>query len=388
MPELSCYKTFIAAKKAAIDSAVGEQAIAAAKKEYIDAIKAYGIKVTASITVKDKATAKGKLKITDAKKLKQSFTAEQYTQSRYEGEQQIPGEYYVEIPYTLSVPMPFEMNIESSNPLIRFDVVSGNPNSGHITAVVTKKGLEEAIADESVKYGETLKDITATVSFGDGTVSETFKVKLTLPGEKAATFSEVNAAIEAAVPDLEAMQGEYWQDGEENEIKECNVAKVHDAAAPMVLLDSDTEITFATKSYQAPSSKLAGSQVITITLKDLTKASGAEGATETTDVTLTIPKLPAAPADYKSVVDAWLLAHTNGYATNALTMEQFNSDIRTAINLPSTLRFSINTTFSKTDATSEKAGKIELDYVIYDIRNGNSEATGTGTLTIAQLTGN
>lgn len=402
VPEDSYYAGKVAGLKAAIAS-VAEDQKAAATAAYEEAIKAYGVKATTTITVKDKATTTGKIKIAKSD-LTQKFTAENYVN----GDQN----YFIHVPYTKTVSCNIS-EIISDNDLINFGRFTDEEEGDVIDISVNKAALQEAVAAGTVKYGDKLT-VEATVGFGDGTADEEFTFKVTLPAKAEMTYDEAVAAVKAAQAEIEeAVVPNYWKDISEADIiysQSWAIGQVGEKVDEIVPGDSDTEIVLtqwedleegakdattgepwrlniAGGDFSAPTSKEAGKLVVRIELKNTEPAEETPATTEVA-FTLTIPATGEEPNDVSEAVREFIAEKESesGY-TNETTYEDVVNDARVAVlgkEYTGTLRLSIDD-FKINEATDAKDGSITGTIHVWGIKYGGEEVSKEFTFTIPRL---
>lgn len=374
VPANSYYTTELTALKAAADA---EDATDEAKKAYTDAVQKYGVKVTSTITVKAK-DVKGKISIAK-KALTQKFTNGSYSH----GEQN----YTVIVPYTKNVPCQIT-NVKFSNDLFGFGGFSYiEDGTTFLRFTVNKPALAAAVEAGTVKYGETVKGVKATVKFADDAIDETFTFKFTLPKKAEMTYEDAVAAVEAAKADIEAaVVPDYWKGITEQEIIDSTYSSgiwgVCDEIVNLVPADSDTAIIMTqwngeagtckvnANDFTAPTSQTAGKLTVRATLTSTAPVEEGQQA-PSTDITfdLTIPATGMEPKDVEAKLDAFVSANQNGYATNLTTQEEVAADLREAAGLASNLRLMV-TNFEMYKATQEGNGELYVDFVITDIKYG------------------
>lgn len=405
VPEDSYYAGKVAELKAAIDNAAEDQK-AAATAAYEEAIKAYGVKATATITVKDKATTTGKIKIAKSD-LTKKFTAENYVN----GDQN----YFIHVPYTKTVPCEIQdiaSDNESNKGLINFGWFTDEEEGDVIDISVNKAALQEAVAAGTVKYGDKLT-VKATVGFGDGTVSETFTFKVTLPAEAEMTYDEAVEAVQAKTAEIEeAVVPDYRKGISDADIIYSQaeaIEQVGEKVDEIVPGDSDTEIVLtqwedleegakdattgepwslniAGEDFSAPTSKEAGKLVVRIELKNTEPAE--TPATTEVAFTLTIPATGEEPNDVLEAVRKFIAEKESesGY-TNETTYEDVVNDARVAAlgaDYAGTLRLSIDD-FKINEATDAKDGSITGSIHVRGIKYGGDEVIKGFTFTIPRL---
>lgn len=404
VPEDSYYAGKVAELKAAIASAPEEQK-AAATAAYEEAIKAYGVKATATITVKDKATTTGKIKIAKSD-LTKKFTAENYVN----GDQN----YFIHVPYTKTVPCEIQdiaSDNESNKGLIYFGWFTDEEEGDVIDISVNKAALQEAVAAGTVSYGDQLT-VKATVGFGEGTADEEFTFKVTLPAKAEMTYDEAVAAVKAAQAEIEeAVVPNYRKGISDADIIYSQaeaIEQVGEKVDEIVPGDSDTEIVLtqwedleegekdpttgepwslniAGEDFSAPTSKEAGKLVVRIELKNTEPAE--TPATTEVAFTLTIPATGEEPNDVKDAVLKFISDMQTGYVTNETTYEDVVNDAREAVlgkEYTGTLRLSIDD-FKINEATDAKDGSITGSIHVWGIKYGGEEVSEEFTFTIPRL---
>lgn len=406
VPEDSYYAGKVAELKAAIASAPEDQK-AAATAAYEEAIKAYGVKATATITVKDKATTTGKIKIAKSD-LTKKFTAENYVNG--------DRNYFIHVPYTKTVPCEIQdiaSDNESNKGLINFGWFTDEEEGDVIDISVNKAALQEAVAAGTVSYGEQLT-VKATVGFGEGTVSETFTFKVTLPAEAEMTYNEAVAAVEAAQAEIsKAVVPDYRKGISDADIIYSQaeaIEQVGEKVDEIVPGDSDTEIVLtqwedleegakdattgepwslniAGEDFSAPTSKEAGKLVVRVELKNTEPAEETPATTEVA-FTLTIPATGEEPNDVSEAVREFIdeKESESGY-TNETTYEDVVNDAREAVlgkEYTGTLRLSIDD-FKINEATDAKDGSITGSIHVWGIKYGGEEVSEEFTFTIPKL---
>lgn len=359
------------------------------KTDYENAIKAYGVKLTTTVSVTDKASTTKKISIA-SKDLKKTFTADQYFVStknhNYED-----GVYWVEIPYTRNVDATISaitVNGEDNAKLFSMEA-----EEDCIIALLSKKALQEAVSNQKAAYGGKC-DVKATVAFGEGTKSEEFTFKFTLP-KKAMTYAEVCEQAEAALNKLNGttLWFDKWND-DADEVKESIFTSGSDviyvAAESLVeQLDSDVSWKFSDigeVEYKVPTSTEAGSMKFTITLHDQTAAD--TSTDKQIKVTFNLDATGAVTSDLSDKLEvAVAKLGTEAFPiSNATTEADILKFVRDELKISEypALRLCLEN-FKLEPASISQYGSITGTLVLKDIKNGSTEIEKGFGLTIAQL---
>ncbi len=162
-------------------------------------MKAYGIKLTASIAVKDKAKTTGKIKFASSD-LKTKFTAEHFILT---DESTLDGKYEITVPYTMAVDWETE-SVSYESDVIQ---IAKNGEEDSVKVTVDKRALREAYEAKSktYNYGKTVS-VKATVTFGEGTKDETVTFKVTLPKQPIQLQTAVTTLTNVGWSDLKVEQ--------------------------------------------------------------------------------------------------------------------------------------------------------------------------------------
>ena len=358
------------------------------KTDYENAIKAYGVKLTTTVSVTDKASTTKKISIA-SKDLKKTFTADQYFVStknhNYED-----GVYWVEIPYTRKVDATISaitVNGEDNAKLFSMEA-----EEDCIIALLSKKALQEAVSNQKAAYGGKC-DVKATVAFGEGTKSEEFTFKFTLP-KKAMTYAEVCEQAEAALNNLNGTTLWFDKDADSEEVKVNIYDSGYNSICDAVFklrgqYDSDTSWDISGSDaveYVPATSVKAGYMKFTIALQDETTAD--RSTDKEIDVTFKLDATGAVTSDLSDELDAAIAKlGTEAFpGTNATTEADILKFVRDELKISEypALRLCLEN-FKLEPASISQYGSITGTLVLKDIKNGSTEIEKGFGLTIAQL---
>jgi hypothetical protein len=310
-------------------------------KAYRDSlVKDYGIEVKASITVKDKATATGKISVA-SKDRTQTFLNSQYdaaTQS-----------YWVKVPYTTVIPCDID-RIDSDDSVE--GLISFAAEDGYIVISLDKEKfaarIENGKFDGKKEPQKTKLSAKATVRF-KGSAAENITFNLTLPKEPSSQkydsavteirnnqrtiASAVTVAYRTNMTGLDenGVPSELTFTGTEEDLNggehaflasvyEAVCNSLYDAIREYAPAESDVVISFrqittddngqitinlAADDFTKPTSAEEGSLTVKADLTDGSRTGDAPEASETITFALKIPQTGEQPADVQDALKAF-----------------------------------------------------------------------------------
>lgn len=341
VPEYSCYAS--QAEEVLGDSELLEKSESA----FLKKLGKYAIKLTADITVKNKANATGKIKFT-SKALKVKLTAEDFKD----------GAYLVEIPYSKVAGLDVESFVNQSEESMVS--VAKSTETDSITLRLEKQALAEAYAKDKKIYGKTIS-VKAVAEFGTDTKEEVITFKVTLPKKPVQLQEAVDTLKKVVWSDLPI---QYKGLGKE-EIETINSELILEKAKEVFSVDGDLSAELqefaAQPSTKETEGKLTGKLIVTDEVK---------GDRKKVEIAITLEKLLTQPEELEgNLQDA--IAYCEGRKiTNLTTLSGILTTIRSRVSISEykNLRLYAKNT-QTTPATITNAGSISGIFCIIDITN-------------------
>ena len=215
----------------------------------------YGIKLSATVKIKNKATATGKIKFNGAD-TKVTLGAEQYIADS----NSVMGTYRITVPYTKTVDWEVEEIRENkSDSLIK---VAKIPGEDKVELTLAKQDLKAAYEKNKKIYGSTLT-VPIRAEFGEGTKAETYNLKVVLP--------KLPMQLEQAVKALKEIQWKQiplsYSGIEKESLVENNKTVVKEQIDR--ILGKEGDIIYTISGNAQPPTKIKDGQVVyTILLTD------------------------------------------------------------------------------------------------------------------------
>ena len=261
------------------DEESGEQTESSELTPLDKAVKTYGIKLTASLAVKDQAKTAGKIKFT-SDGLKPKFTAEHFV---FTTPEELKGVYALKVPYTLPMEWEDEQGKEISISYDKSDVIniSKTPEEDTVTITIDKQELRKVCESKSKKdsygntygYGKTVTVKTAA-AFGEKVKAETITFKITLP-KQPLQFGEALKILnnDSTWTGLDVIL-EKEVDGKETaltaeELIDVNKPLVEETIKEILSVDGDLKYEIQNPKAIVPEENVNGSVTYTIKLIDV-----------------------------------------------------------------------------------------------------------------------
>ena len=244
------------------------------KTDYENAIKAYGVKLTTTVSVVDKASTTKRISIA-SKDLTKTFTAKELDVD-YEVVDK-KGYYIVEVPYTNIVESIDEFTVDAVNDADKAMLkVTVDQENKKLVVKLDKAALAENVKNTGttgVVYGQS-RSVEFTLTVAEKVATQKITLNLTLPKEATANYTSVTQAVEEALKDVNT--GVYYG-GNTGDAVNDNILYIEGLIRDLVPADSDTrlDVVSATPPWDPyvtlPTSGNTGSLSISVQLTDLTQ---------------------------------------------------------------------------------------------------------------------
>lgn len=365
---------------------------AANEEKAIEAIKAYGIQLTANVTVKS-SDIKNKITVTAAAK-KQSLKSER--SCFYDPMTQT---YRVFVPYTLAGGCKIE-SISSDKGFVEF---SDNDFGSEICISVSKNGITNYSTNKDVKV-----TVKATVNFAADAQNvrsaETITFTLTMPKKTASYEETVKSVSQNEAPRIKDENPLVITRKMESDKIGQKLYKLSESiqravqSLPVMTWDNDTNVNVEfnlSSDYQAATATEAGKATFHVVLGNKSKGMNEDDyryAEETViDLVYDIPALGYTPKDFRTAIQEAVQAinagETDIRVTNSLTKTDIEKVLREATGLNDSgkdFRLYLSS-FDIDEADYGVDGSIKFTVSVIDLKHATDMLTVDGELTIAGL---
>lgn len=317
----------------------------------------YGIKLSATVKIKNKATATGKIKFNGAD-TKVTLGAEQYIADS----NSVMGTYRITVPYTKTVDWEVEEIRENkSDSLIKAAKI---PGEDKVELTLAKQDLKVAYEKNKKIYGSTLT-VPIRAEFGEGTKAETYNLKVVLP--------KLPMQLEQAVKSLKEVQWKQiplsYSGIEEESLVENNKALVKEQIDKILAKEGDLIYTISGNA-QPPTKTKDGQVVYTILLTD------APSQTQRRiTVTLPVERIYTSPGELEAGVYEKLREWELKKITNETRIGSILTSIRSGIKLSEYPHLRLYTkTVEYKAATMMQPGSIKGSFRLISLKEGENTA--------------
>ena len=381
VPEYSYYDKTLETLWSAADSQLATEED---KAEYAKAMETYGIKLTATVEVKEKAKATGKIKLSGSNL---TYSTEHFVPEDDADfivkSNELPnldatyndGTYVMTVPYTKVVDWDVKsVSNEAKDSLVK---VQKTKDEDSITLMLNKADLRDKFKTDSRIYGKKIT-IKAIVDFEDGAKQETLSLSVTLPKQPLQLKAASDSIKKIVWTDLDVIDKKLKEDGltyeketfSAEELILVNQHLIEEKIEPVLGKDGDLVAVIQGVLQKAPTLKEEGCISYTIMLKDLVT----EGEWYGRDmVKITLDKLFTAPSEFKnelqSAMDYW---KDRTQITNLISPTEIVSNIRKRVltrngdTIHKHLRLYAKE-IKHVEATEEAEGCIEFTICITDV---------------------
>ena len=348
VPEYSCY----ASQAEEVLGELGSEEIS--ESAAIKALEKYAIKLTASINVKDKAKATGKIKFA-SKDLKVKIKEENFVPVSSEVNAW-DGTYCVEIPYSQVTELEVENIANQSEDSIISVEKSSEKNA--VILKLEKQDLLEAYSKDKKIYGKTIS-VKALAEFGEGTKAEVITFKVTLP-KKPVQLQEATDALKKVVWSDLAIQ---YKGLTKEEMETVNGSLILKKATEIFSVDGDLYATLqeftVEPSTKEADGKLSGKIIIT---------NGVSGEQKKVEFSIILEKLLTEPAELEGDLQDAIGYWEGRKITNLTTMSNILSTVRTRVGISNHKHLRLYAKDTKINpATISNAGSISGVFCIINI---------------------
>lgn len=334
VPEYSYYDEYLEP----LWKAVEEQATEEAKAAYAKAMETYGIKLTATVQVKNKANTIGKIKFSS-------------TNVKYGIEHFIPaneidfivdsgeifnldaeynnGTYVLTVPYTKVVDWDVvSIKNESADSLV---TVGKTQDEDSITLTLNKKDLREKYKTDKKIYGKRIT-VKAVVDFGEGLKQEKVTFSVTLPKQPVQLKSVKDSLSKVVWADLDVVYKKLNEDGmtyenealSEAQLISVNQHLIEEKINAVLGKDGDLAATIVGKA-KVPTQLEEGHIIYEIWMRDLVTN---EKWNSVDMVTIPLGKLLTPPSDLETELNSAIAHWERTKLTNLNDPTEIISNVR------------------------------------------------------------
>ena len=233
--------------------------IADAEQDFTEKMMQYGIKLTATINMKNREKATGKIKF-DSKALKAKLTVDNFV--TVSDNEVLDGVYKIEIPYTIAMDQaPVSISNQVQDSLVKIEkTIAGDS----VTLTLNKKDLNKAFETDKKIYGKTLT-VKAVAVFGSGMKDEVITFKVTLPKQPIQLTQAKEELDKMIWSDLEIK----YKGLDAEQLVSENREIVKQAASSVLSKDGDLKVSITTGKAVVPTKETEGYIEYTIMIEDI-----------------------------------------------------------------------------------------------------------------------
>lgn len=340
VPEYSYYDEYLEP----LWKAVEEQATEEAKAAYAKAMETYGIKLTATVQVKNKANTTGKIKFSSTNVkygIEHFIPANEIDFIVDSGEifnldaEYTNGNYVLTVPYTKVVDWDVvSVKNESADSLV---TVGKTQDEDSITLTLNKKALREKYKTDKKIYGKRIS-IKVEVGFGADLKPEKFTLNVTLPKQPVQLEAAKDSLNKVAWADLDVVYKKLNEDGmtyenealSEAELISLNQHLIEEKINAVLGEDGDLVATFKKEDVEdkgtradVPTQTKEGLITYVIGVRDLVT-----GNTRNCEAVIPLDKLLTPPSDLEEELNSAIAHWERTQLTNLNDPTEIISNVR------------------------------------------------------------